>query len=200
MRADKGKKTYTVTGVIALALVLTATGCTTSESKAGATTPSSSASNTLTSAAPTATPSPVPTTTEAPETEAPPTSTPAPAPEVPAPAPVTPPKQVLSPQPLGPQASPEDLAKAREALLDYGYSPEEAAGWPTLAVVVPEEAINVIAALWGRGSNLTYEATLDPDRLVYVVTVIVRSPYDDDEPPVTAVWEVRSDGNYSWIS
>lgn len=199
MRAGNDKSRHTVTGVITIALALTSAGCTNGEADAG-TTPSSSASVTSSSAAPTPAPSPARPTTEAPEAEAAPTSTPAPAPEVPLPAPVTPSKQVLSPQPLGPQASAEDLAKARESLLDYGFSPEEAAGWPTLAVVVPEEAIDVIAAQWGRGPNLTYEAALDPDRLVYVVTVIVRSPYDDDEPPVTAVWEVRSDGNFSWIS
>ncbi|MBD7996377.1 hypothetical protein H9639_13815 [Arthrobacter sp. Sa2CUA1] len=189
MRADKYR--YTVTGTIAIALVLTTAGCTASGSPAEATPSGSSTSVTPTPSVPTAASS-----SPAPTTEAPSPSTPVPAPEVQE----TPTKQAIAPQPLGPQASAEDLAKAREALLDYGYSPEEAAAWPTLDVVVPDDAIDIIASMWGRGPNLTYEAALDPDRLVYIVTVIVRSPYDDGEPPVTAVWEVRSDGNYTWIA
>lgn len=215
------RRSYTTTGVIALALALTATACTSSDPAAETNASSSATQSSSASARPTPSPtslvtpsvSAVPTTSPKP-TPAPPTTeapAPAPAPEAPpaaaappapapAPAPVKPPNHVLSPQPLCPQASSEDLAKAREGLLDYGYSPEEAAAWPTLPVVVPEDAIEVIAALWGRGPNLTFEATLDPDRLVYEITVIVRSPYEDDEPSVTAVWEVRSDGNYNWIS
>lgn len=106
----------------------------------------------------------------------------------------------IAPQPLGPEASPEDLAKARESLLDHGYSPEEAAAWPTLPVVVPDDAIDVVAALWGRGSNLSYEAAFVPEAMLYEVRVTVRSPYEDGEAPVTAIWEVRPDGTYKWIS
>lgn len=212
MRSRTGN--YARTGITALVLMISATACTGNEpatetagsnnaspsssvstSPAPATTPASPAAPSVSpsvSAVPTPTLEPLPSSappaaTEAPSAAAAPTEA----------SRIGPP---VAPQPLGPEASPEDLAKARESLLDHGYSPEEAAAWPTLPVVVPDDAIDVVAGLWGRGSNLTYEAAFIPDAMLYEVTVTVRSPNGDGEAPVTAIWEVRPDGTYTWVS
>lgn len=205
-------KNYARTGITALALMISATACRGYEAApqtAGSSnaSPSSSVSTSpVPPAAPSVSPSvsAVPTPTLEPlPSSAPPAATEAPsAAAAPTDAPteasrIDPP---VAPQPLGPEASREDLAKAREGLLDQGYSPEEAAAWPTLPVVVPDDAIDVVADLWGRGSNLSYEAAFIPDAMLYEVTVTVRSPYEDGEAPVTAIWEVRPDGTHKWVS